>query len=151
MTPKRITDVNGLMHLYKVENFYFAGQPNSDAIKEMKSRGVKRVINLRSPSEMDFTPEKNLCDELGLEYIELPLLEDGKFNASNVKKLNDLLGNTTEPEFIHCGTANRVAGWAITYLVERKGMDFDDAVDIASEAGLSNFSFADEAKRYLKV
>lgn len=151
MEAKRITDVPGLMHLYQVENLYFAGQPDANAIREMKNRGVKRIINLRSPMEMDFSSEKKLCEELGLEYIELPLLVDGKFNKNSVEALNELLADATGPEFIHCGTANRVAGWAITYLVDKKGMNFDDAVEVAQNAGLSNFAFAEEAYRYLKV
>lgn len=151
MRTTRITDVPGLMHLFQVENFYFAGQPDANAIREMQKRGVKRIINLRSPMEMDFSFEKELCEELGLEYIELPILDNSGFDAENVKALNELLADTTEPEFIHCGTANRVAGWAITYLVDKKGMDFDEAVEIAGNAGLTNFAFAEAAYKYLKV
>lgn len=147
----RVVDVKGIMNLFKVDNLYFSSQPNYESLCCLKeSKGVKKIVNLRSSCEMDFEVEKKWCEDLGLQYIELPLLKEGHFNFTNVKKLNDLICDDCEPVFIHCGSANRVAGWGITYLVEKKNVDFDEACKIAEDSGLTSFEFIGEARDYLE-
>lgn len=149
MKKARITDIPGLMHLFQVDNFYFAGQPTPESFEKIKELGIKRIFNLRSPGEMDFSWEKTLCSELGLEYREIPIMGQNGFSKEGVEKLNELLAESKDNEFIHCGTANRVAGWSIIYFVRCKGLTFDEAVDTASQSGLTNFAFVEMAERYL--
>jgi protein tyrosine phosphatase (PTP) superfamily phosphohydrolase (DUF442 family) len=145
MESKRITDIPGLMHLWKVDNLYLAGQPQDVSWEHIKKLGVKSIINLRNESEMDFSAEIAIVGELGLDYHQFPIVEGGQLVAENCSKLSEML-NTTDPHFIHCGSANRVGGWLITYLTKYRKMSFDDAVEIAQGNGLSNAGFIDQAE-----
>lgn len=145
MKTKRITDIPGLMHLWQVDNLYLAGQPQDMSWDHIKELGVKKVINLRGEHEMDFSEEVKNVESRDLEYHQFPIVENGQLSAANCKKLSDML-NEDEPFFIHCGTANRVGGWLITYLSQYRGLSFDEAVDIAQENGLSNPGFIDQAE-----
>ena len=63
-------------------------------------------------------------------------------------KLSSMV-NDTEIPFIHCGTANRVGAWLIVHLVKEKGMDFEAAVEVASNNGLTNPAFIEQAEDIL--
>lgn len=149
MKAKRLTNINGVMHLFQVGDFYFAGQPHFEALPEIQKLGVKRIINLRNSEEMDSDAEKEACEKLGLDYVHVPLFENGQFNKENMTLLNDLITSEAAPHFIHCASANRVATWGITYFVNTLGMDFDMASELAMEAGLTNFNFIEVAREYL--
>lgn len=149
METKRITDIPGLMHLWKVDNLYLAGQPQDISWDHIKELGVKSIINLRGETEMDFSAEIKKVGELGLEYFQFPIMENGQLIAQNCTRLSEMI-NDTDPQFIHCGSANRVGGWLITYLTKYRNMDFESAVEIAQENGLSNPGFIDQAQAIVK-
>ncbi len=149
MEGKRITTIPGLMHLWKVDNLYLAGQPSDNSWDAIKDLGVKQIINLRNEAEMDFSQEISKVKDLGLEYVQFPIVEAGELIPQNCERLSGML-NSDEPFFIHCGSANRVAGWLITYLTKYRGMSFEDAVVVAQENGLSNPGFIDQAEEIVK-
>tara|TARA_Y100000768_G_C23991331_1_gene693637 strand:- start:3314 stop:3769 length:456 start_codon:yes stop_codon:yes gene_type:complete len=145
MDSKRITDVAGIDYLWQVDNLYLAGQPSVETMTEMKERGVAHVYNLRNEGEVDQSEIKAKAEELGMKYHHIPIIVNGMLDAENCKKLSNLI-TKDEPHFIHCGSANRVGAWLITYLTQYRGMDFDEAVDVASENGLSNPGFIAQAQ-----
>ena len=145
MKGERITSISGLNYLWKVENLYLAGQPSPESWSEIKELGISKVINLRNDSEMDFSAEISDVKKMGLSYEQFPIVENGQLNAANCKKLSDMI-NKEDSFLIHCGSANRVGGWLITYLTQYCNIDFEEAVEIASENGLSNPGFIDQAK-----
>ncbi|MEX0798987.1 MAG: hypothetical protein WD025_06065 [Bacteriovoracaceae bacterium] len=149
MKSTRMTDVPGLNHLWKLENLYLAGQPGEETMEAIKELGIKKVFNLRNPSEMDFDWEEKKLKDLGIDYEQFPIVTEIGLNPDNCKKLSEQL-NEQDNFFIHCGTANRVGGWLITYLVQYKNMDFEDAVELASESGLSNPAFIDQAMQVIQ-
>lgn len=145
MKGQRITDIPGLMHLWKVDNLYLAGQPGPTSWEAIKKLGITKIINLRDESEMDFSGEIQAVKDLGMQYEQFPIVKGGALLADNCKKLSEMITGEGE-HFIHCGSANRVGGWLITHLTQYKKISFDDAVDIASDNGLSNPGFIDQAK-----
>ena len=54
----RVTDIPNLVHCWKFNNLYLAGQPGEGAFKELSERGVKKIINIRSNGEADFSKDK---------------------------------------------------------------------------------------------
>ncbi len=140
----RVTDISGLNTLFKYDNFYIAGQPNLNAWDEIKKLNIKKVFNIRGQGEMDFSEQEAKLKELGLDYEQFPIIEDGSIIKENVLKLSEGV-DEKENFFIHCGSANRVAVWLIIYLVKYKNIDFEDAVDIATKNGLVNSVFIDQA------
>lgn len=146
MKSTRITDVPGLLHLWKLNNLYLAGQPSPESLESLAQMGIKKVFNLRGAGEMDFAWEESKLSEMGIAYEQFPIITENGLDAANCKRLSDQL-NDEDAFFIHCGTANRVGAWLITYLTQYKGMDFEEAVDLAMESGLSNPGFVDQAAR----
>lgn len=150
MKSTRITDVPGLMHLWKLENLYLAGQPSPESVQALKDMNVKKVFNLRASSEADFSWEERALKEAGIEYEQFPIVTENGLDAANCSRLSGQL-NEEDAFFIHCGSANRVGGWLITYLVQHRGLGFDQAVDVAMQSGLSNPAFADQALEIIEA
>lgn len=148
METKRITTIPGLNHLWQVDNLFLAGQPTLDSVTGIKELGVTKVINLRGEDEMDFNAERDSFKAASISYEQFPLLVDKRLTREKTEKLSKIVDAEAKP-FIHCGTANRVGAWLITYLVEYKGMEFEQAVDIASENGLTNPAFIEQAQEIL--
>ena len=149
MKSSRIFDVPGLNHLWKLDNFYLAGQPSEETFEALKDENIKKVYNLRGESEMDFTWEENKLKEMGIDYEQFPIVTENGLDVNHCQKLNKQV-NDNDTFFIHCGSANRVGAWLITYLVLNKGMDFEDAVELASNSGLSNPAFVEQAEQVIE-
>jgi len=146
MDTKRITDIPGMAFLWKVDNLYLAGQPAVESFEHLKALGIKKVINLRSSGEKDFSPEISKIEELGMSYEQFPILDThGHLCEENCKKLSEMI-DTENIHFIHCGSANRVAGWLMTYLVLYRDFGFEAAVEIATHSGLSSNALIDQAQ-----
>lgn len=150
METKRIENIEGLNHLWKVDNLYLAGQPSAESVSAIKDFGVERIFNLRNEAEMDFSTERENFETAGLEYHQMTILDETKtLDRETVIKLNSMI-DPVKPNFIHCGTANRVGGWLITYLVLNRKMDFDAAVEIAKNNGLTNPGFIEQARTIIQ-
>ena len=149
MDTKRITDVAGLNFLWKVDNLYLAGQPSLEALDTVKDWGIKTIINLRDNAEMDFAAEEAKSKELGMDYVQFPIMENGALSATNCERLSEMV-NTEGEHFIHCGSANRVGGWLITYLVKYRGIDFEAAVEVAMNNGLTAPALIEQAQEVLE-
>ena len=102
----------------------------------------------RKPEEGDFSVEEEICKQHGLEYVYIQLENGGIFIPQAIDKLNDML-DENEKTLIHCASANRIGGWFISYLVKKKGMDFDSAVELAQTTGLSNPGFISQMAELL--
>lgn len=145
----RVTDIPGLMHLWVLDNLYLAGQPQMpETWEELKNRGVTKIINIRGEGEDDFSSDEAKVKDLGMSYQQIPVMGPNGLEADACRKITEAVGEG-EKVVIHCGTANRVGGWLMTYLTD-KGMDFEKAVEIASQNGLSNPGFIEQAEDIVK-
>ena len=149
METKRLNDVPGLMHLWQVDNLLIAGQPSEESFAKFSEMGIKKVFNLRSINEVDFSFEVDACQKFGFEYTQIPIVSDGELIPQACEELSSLV-NADEVILIHCGSANRVAAWLMTYLSTRRNIKFDDAVDIATNSGLSNPAFIEQARKIVE-
>lgn len=146
----RITDIPDLVHAWEYENLILAGQPGERAWGALKSRGVNQVINIRSAHEADFSKDKESAENQGMSYHEVPLMFDGKISKDAAKKISEIVESAGDEKLVvHCGTANRVAGWLMVHLAQ-KGMAFEDSVKIAQKSGLSNPGFIEQAQDILE-
>jgi len=149
MKTERI-DMDGVNNLFKTDGMFLAGQPSLESIDEIKNLGVSTIINLRSSGEVEYSPIENRIKELGMDYHNIPIVVHGVLDAKACEIVNNLIDDD-HTYFIHCGSANRVGGWLITYLVTKKGLDFESAVDIAQKSGLTNVGFIEQAQTILGV
>ncbi|MCT4641110.1 MAG: hypothetical protein N4A33_02360 [Bacteriovoracaceae bacterium] len=137
MILNKITDIEGLMYFFRVDNLYLAGQPSVESLEQLKDFNFTKFINLRSSDEGDFSFEEEFCKSHNIEYYHFPIMVDGVLDKEACKKLSELV-DSDKNYFIHCASANRVGGWLITYLVQYKNMDFEQAMQIAMQSGLTN-------------
>lgn len=147
MNGARVTDIPELTYCWKYENFYLAGQPGAESFNTFKELGVKTVVNMRDSGEGDFSFEGKLCNQYGMKYVHVPIMVGGMLSKPACDQVSAMVDD--QPTVIHCASANRVCGWLITHLVTKKGMDFDDAVDVATSLGLTNPSFISQAENVL--
>lgn len=125
---------------------YFAGQPTPEGLAELRERGVKNVISLRTEQEhaerVEFD-ERAEAERLGMRFINLPMSADTSMEEL-VDSLDAQLARTSGATLLHCGSSNRVGTIWAAYLMDKRGMSLDEALVHARAAGLSGD--ANEAK-----
>ena len=112
--------------------------------------GIKRVINIRTDSEMVRVgfDEPALVKELGMEYVNIQVTYDD-FSSSDLDKFVKAIGSHEGPLLLHCASSNRVGGLWATYLVLEMGMEIDDALEHGRAAGLRAGAMTDAAIRVI--
>jgi len=93
----QVETIDDFYDLYRYKQYYIAGQPSLDEFKWLRSRGVTKVINLRTESENeDFTTssfnEGSVVEELGMEYYSIPVSGRSGYSPENLAKMGELIG-----------------------------------------------------------
>lgn len=128
-----------MQYLFRNEKFISAGQPSDEDFHQLFHKDVKVCVNMRSELEDDFGWERELCQQMGIEYFQLSFFDDqGEVSKENLDKVCDLFENNHSAILIHCKTANRIGAWFYYYLIQKKGYTHDNALDEAVTMGLSN-------------
>jgi protein tyrosine phosphatase (PTP) superfamily phosphohydrolase (DUF442 family) len=133
----QVETIDDYYNLYLYQHYYIAGQPSLDEFKWLESKGVTKVINLRTESENeDFASasfnEKSVVEELGMEYHSIPVSGRSGYTPENLTRLGELISED-EIVLIHCGGAGRATSFLMGYLVRFKGYSLDEAVDVGQE------------------
>ena len=114
-----------------------AGQPNENGLKELAKSGYAAVIDLRGAGEDRGLDEAKVVEDLGMDYVSLPIAGPGAINFENAQKLDQILGNYDEPVLIHCGRSNRV-GALLTLREKLNGAKGEDALAFGRSAGMTS-------------
>lgn len=117
---------------------YFAGQPSQADLEEYAKLGVKKVINLRMPAEMEKVQfnEAEAAKAAGMEYVSVPFSTEPP-SDSDFKKLFEALGGE-QKVLLHCASSNRAGFvWAM-YRGSEKGLGIEEAVAEGKAAGMKN-------------
>ena len=131
-----------------------AGATDASAIAEIAQRGFKTIISLRLASEegANVSEAQTAAAAAGIRYVHIPYNVSQPTDAVVDQFLAAVADDANHPLFIHCGSANRVAGlWMIKRVIV-DGWDLPKAESEAREIGLSNpairdFAHAQIAKR----
>ena len=129
--------IKDFSYLYRYQNYYLGGQPTLEALKWLKSQGVKKIVNFRTKQENnEFAAsayhEKSNAKELGFEYHSIPI--NGIIDYKP-KKLDVFLShiNNNEKIFIHCRTGGRVTHFFMAYLIKNEEYTVNEAVNIGKD------------------
>ena len=130
--------VEGRKNMFQSGPFYFAGQPNLETLRWLKSEGVTVVVNLRTENEnREFAEasfnEENMVKELGMSYCPLPVGDKDSYSPATVDKFADILKNNTGKALVHCLSAGRVTTLWMAYLVRHRKLTLDEAVLIGKK------------------
>lgn len=102
-------------------NALASGQPTPEQIKVLADAGVKHVISLRRPDEIDWD-EQEIVEANGMAFYSIPIAGLDGVTRENATKLEDLLNSLgNDPVLVHCGSSNRVG--ALKTLASLEGQD----------------------------
>lgn len=119
-------------------NVITGGQPNAAQLRALKDAGGGIVLDIRDPMEPRLVEEPSLVQELGMEYVNIPVRAGSLDDATLERILAVLRGAGDRTVFFHCGSGNRVGGALIPYFILDQDMGEQDAVDQAMRVGLRN-------------
>ncbi|MEL6210190.1 MAG: sulfur transferase domain-containing protein, partial [Pseudomonadota bacterium] len=87
------------------EHRFVGAQPDADDFAELKAAGIAKVINFRTPPEMDELgfDEPQILADLGIEYVHIPMGGDEYgYTAAQVDALASALSDPDEKVLLHC-------------------------------------------------
>nr|ACU26400.1 hypothetical protein [uncultured bacterium HF186_25m_30B18]ACU26437.1 hypothetical protein [uncultured bacterium HF186_75m_14K15] len=116
------------------------GQPTKAALEELATQGLKHVINLRTPSELDFDEEK-VVKELKMSYQMIPVPGAKGLTESAIDDLHAAL-NPEVPTLVHCASGNRVGALFALRAQRHLDADFGEALATGVAHGLKGLKGA---------
>ena len=146
--PAQAPDIRNFLQV--TPDFCTGGQPRLEHFDALKARGVKTVLNLRTPGEHRAEEEQAAVEKAGLKYFNIPVVyrEPKDSDADEFLKITDDPAN--RPMFVHCTAAIRVGGFWLIRRVLRDGMSWEAALEESRKVGLVNAPHLEEfAKAYI--
>jgi protein tyrosine phosphatase (PTP) superfamily phosphohydrolase (DUF442 family) len=141
-------EVGAARPVHQFGQYYLGGQPAAEDLIAWKERGVRTVISLRTPGEIDWD-EKAAVEALGMKYVSIPFrgadtLGDKQIEAA----LAALQEGEEHPVLLHCGTSNRVGAIWYAHRIRRDGLSPEQALAEAKQIGLRNTDLTDVVDAY---
>ena len=148
MPPQAAADIREFLQV--TPDVCTGGQPRLEQFAALKSKGVKVVLNLRTPGEHRADAERQAVEAAGLRYINIPVV----YTAPKNEQVDEFLRITDDPAnrpiFIHCIAAIRVGAFWLIRRVVRDKWTWDAALAEARKVGLVNAPHLEEfAKAYI--
>lgn len=128
----QVDTIDRFENLYRYGPFYISGQPDMEKLKWLRTKGVNRIINLRTMMENDEQatkafPEKDSAEMLGFEYITIPVNSKSGFTPANQGRFNAVL-NPAQPTLIHCASGGRATYMLMAWLIAEHGYSLEEAL-----------------------
>lgn len=144
--------VGNVTPLLQVDNCYLAGQPQVADLEAFKAAGVKKIISLRDPSEINWD-ERAAVEAAGLEFVQIPMRSPDQMTAEKITEVCSLLQQAEENDelvVLHCGAAVRASAvWLAYYCVSKKAT-WQDAETVATSLVKVPASWTDPVKSYVE-
>jgi uncharacterized protein (TIGR01244 family) len=120
-------DITGLFQAKFVsvgDDMFIGGQPTEKAIRDLRSKGVTTVVNLRMPEEMARVgfDEAALMKELGIKYVQIPMAGTPA-NPYGPKELDTFTAAIAAADgkvLLHCTIAWRASHLWTAYLIRER-------------------------------
>lgn len=136
--------------VYTLGGVFLASQPTADDFLQAKEGGIKTVINLRHPDEVDWD-EAALVKGLGMEYHNLPFKAPDELTDQVFDQARKLLAQEEKrPLLMHCSSANRVGAVWLAHRVLDDGLDYEAALQEAKTVGLKLPAYEEQAHDYIQ-
>jgi protein tyrosine phosphatase (PTP) superfamily phosphohydrolase (DUF442 family) len=118
-------------HTVEAGKFYRSAQlPQKKFKKYILKHGIKTVINLRGehPEAEWWRTEKQICDQLGVQFFSLSFSAATLSSKENLRKLLDIYDTAPYPILVHCfGGADRTGEAASLWCLEKMGHNNKEA------------------------
>ena len=125
------------------------GQPSAEQLAAFKRSGGAVVLDIRDPMEARPFSEPATSKELGLEYVNIPVVS-GEMTEQAIDGIREVLRVNKEKQVLfHCASANRVGGALVAYFMLDLGMEEEEATELAMRVGLRNAGYLQTALEYV--
>jgi protein tyrosine phosphatase (PTP) superfamily phosphohydrolase (DUF442 family) len=149
--PTPFQAVSGVANACQIlPNVITGGQPSGQQLRDLKEAGGGIVLDVRDPMESRPVEEQSLVQQLGMEYVNIPVGPGSLDDATLDRILTVLRRSGERTVFFHCGSGNRVGGALIPYFVLDLGMNEEDAVDQAMRVGLRSAEIMEWGLSYVR-
>lgn len=113
-----------------------SSQPEEEDFEALADEGVGLIISLREEDEDGYVDGAEKAEELGMEYVSIPVDPDEGFTADNAEKLAEALGDAEDDALVHCGTSERASGLLALKTYLEGEMERDEALELGEAGGL---------------
>jgi protein tyrosine/serine phosphatase len=97
--------------------------------KIIKKYKIKTIINLRGKNNYLYKREKEICEDMGVEYIELPIASRTLPKIEEMEKLKEILFDKSKrPILFHCKAGADRSGFVATFYRIIKGESPKEAI-----------------------
>jgi protein tyrosine phosphatase (PTP) superfamily phosphohydrolase (DUF442 family) len=128
---------------------YLASQPFPDDLRLAQQGGVKTVVSLRFPDEIDWD-EASVAKQSGMAFIDVPFKAPETLTDAVFDKTRTLLKDSSQrPLLLHCHSANRVGAIWLAHRVLDDGLSLADAEKEATAVGLKSPDYLAKAQDYV--
>ena len=125
------------------------GSPDATTLASLKSLGITHVINLRHPSEGNFSSDVDAVRSSGAAYLSCPLNREPTSIELDAFRAQMSALRPGAKVLVHCATGNRAAGALFAYWALNQGMPDGEALALARKAGLRNPATEAAVKAYV--
>lgn len=121
------------------DDLYSAGQPSEHELAALARKGVRTIINLRTPSEATDFDEATAVAAAGLRYVAIPVAGSEDLTRETVARFSRELAKARAcgPVLVHCASANRVEALIALERAWVQGQPADLALAAGRAAGLA--------------
>ena len=131
---------------------YFGGWPTEAGLRAMSAKGVKLVVALKTPEQVQeargYDP-RALAAELGINLVVIPV-SPGSFSPADVEAFAAAYDASNGPVLVHCGSSSTVGGMWAGYLALKRGFSAEKALEAGRAAGLKEGPMGDAAERVVR-
>jgi len=126
------------------------GQPTADHVTALHGAGCEVILDNRDPMEPRPFDEPATVRAAAMEYVNVPITH-GAVTVATMQQMHDALKKVAgRKALLHCSSGNRTAAALIPYLILDKGMEQDEAVEMAMALGLRSAELMELALEYVK-
>lgn len=143
-------ECGAITRLHTLGGVFLASQPKQEYFAQAKKGGVKTVINLRHAAEIKDFDEKQVVEDEGMLYVNLPFEGPVELTDSVFDTVRDHLKTAARPILLHCSSANRVGAVWLPYRVLDGGLTYDQALAEAKTVGLKSPDYEERAREYIE-
>ncbi len=117
---------------------YTAGQPEATDWQAIRAKGVRTVVNLRTPGELQGRDEAAEVRAAGMRYVQIPVAGADGINPDNARALHAALAPAHGGVLVHCASGNRAGALLGLEQAEFDGASKDDALALGRKAGMTS-------------
>jgi uncharacterized protein (TIGR01244 family) len=118
------------------DDLMIGGQPSEVSLRALAEDGYATILSVRAEGEVDWN-ESRRVEELGMSFHRIEMSNPvNEITDEQVAAFAGFMDEREGPALLHCGSGNRVAGLWASWLIQYQGVDTDEALRLAKDAGM---------------